>query len=178
MADAPPSDDQSGGRSDSGFVARLSRWAHGLGAYVALPALIGLIGVDVFLRYVLRAPLPWGNEVGSLLLLVALLASLPYCTHSGGHVRMDLFYARYDARARRRADAVSALCGLVLAGVLAYASFAEVGRMVRLGSGAYLIDLPYWPFAALLGLSASILCLQFLVVIGRGLARNPEGRGG
>ena len=175
MVDAPLGDDPPHGRSDFGLVARLSRGAHGLGAYVALPGLIGLIGVDVFLRYVLRAPLPWGNEVGSLLLLVAFVASLPYCTHSGGHVRMDLFYARYSARGRRRADAVSALCGLVLASVLAYQSFAEVGRMYRLGSGAYLIDLPYWPFAAFLGLSASVLCLQFLLAIGRGFARIPEG---
>lgn len=172
MADLPLGDDPSHGPSDSGFVVRISRLAHVLGAYVALPVLTGMIGFDVFLRYILRAPLPWGNEVGSLLLLVAFLASLPYCTHIGEHVRMDLFYARYSAQGRRRADTVSAMCGVVLAAVLAYGSFAEVGRMYRLGSGAYLIDLPYWPFAALMGFSASVLCIQFLIVIGLGFSPN------
>ncbi|MBZ0161673.1 MAG: TRAP transporter small permease [Notoacmeibacter sp.] len=148
-----------------------------LGAYVTLPVLIAMIGVDVFLRYVLRAPLPWGNEVGSLMLLVAFMASLPYCTHLGGHARMDLFYGRYGERAKRLADAVSASCGLVLAAVLAYQSFSEVGRMYRLGSGAYLIELPYWPFAVLMGFSASVLCLQFLAAIGQGLASNRTGKG-
>ena len=176
MSEVSLSNGASHGPSGSGFVARISRWAHAFGAYVTLPVLTGLIGIDVFLRYILSAPLPWGNEVGSLLLLVAFLASLPYCTHIGGHVRMDLFYVRYSARGRRRADTVSAMCGLVLAAVLAYGSFAEAGRMYRLGSGAYLIDLPHWPFAALLGLSASILCLQFLIAIRTGFSRNAEGK--
>jgi hypothetical protein len=62
---------------------------------------------------------------------------------------------------------VSALCGAVFAGALAYQSFAATLRMYQLGSGAYLIDLPYWPFAALLGLSATFLCLQFAIDIAR-----------
>jgi TRAP-type C4-dicarboxylate transport system permease small subunit len=172
LDDGPPHDP-----SESGIVVRLSRSAHAFGAHVILPILTGLIGVDVFLRYILRAPLPWGNEVGSLLLLAAFLASLPYCTYIDGHVRMDLFYSRYRARAKRRADAVSVLCGLVLAAVLAYGSFAEAARMYRLGTGAYLIDLPHWPFAALLGLSASIMCLQFVLAIGRRFSPGAERKG-
>jgi TRAP-type C4-dicarboxylate transport system permease small subunit len=159
-----------------GAIGRLLRLAHWLGIYLALPALIGLIGVDVLLRYGLRSPLPWGNEVGSLLLLVVFVASLPYCTRVGGHVRMDLLYGRYSPRAKRRADAVSAVCGLVFAAALAYQSFATALRMYRLGSGAYLIDLPHWPFAALLGLSAAMLCLQFGIAIVRAVAPDREGR--
>ncbi len=143
-----------------------------------MPAMIGLIGIDVFLRYLFRAPLPWGNEVGSLLLLVVFMASLPLCTQLGDHVRMDLFYGRYSPRAKRRADAVSALCGLAFAAPLAYQAFTVSARMYRLGDGAYLIDLPYWPFAALLGFSASLLCLQFAITISRGVKPNHgEGKG-
>ncbi len=160
----------------TGAIAWLSRSVHWLGIFVAMPLLIGLVGLDVFLRYVLRAPLPWGNEVGSLLLLVVFLACLPYCTHLGGHVRMDLFYGRYGERAKRRAEAVSALCGLLFAAPLAYGSFAASARMYRLGAGADLIDLPYWPFAALLGLSATFICLQFCVTVVDGLTPD-RGRG-
>lgn len=167
MSESRPEADSLPAASEAGVIAWLLRSAHWLGIYAALPALIGLIGIDVFLRYVVRAPLPWGNEVGSLLLLVVFVASLPYCTRIGGHVRMDLFYGRYGPRARRRADAVSALCGMIFAGALAYQSFAATVRMYQLGSGAYLIDLPYWPFAALLGLSATFLCLQFGIAIAR-----------
>lgn len=167
MSDSPPAADSPYAAPDPGVVASLLRSAHWLGIFAALPALTGLIGIDVFLRYVMRAPLPWGNEVGSLLLLVVFVASLPYCTSVDGHVRMDLFYGRYGARTKRRADAVSALCGLVFAGSLAYQSFAASLRMYELGSGAYLIDLPHWPFAALLGLSATFMCLHFGVVIAR-----------
>ncbi len=166
------------GTAEAGVIVWLSRSAHWLGIFFAMPILIGLVGTDVFLRYVLREPLPWGNEVGSLLLLVVFLASLPYCTHLDGHIRMDLFYGRYGPRARRRADAVSALCGLAFAGPLAYQSFAAAARMFRLGDGADMIDLPFWPFAALLGLSATFLCLQFAVSAVRGVMPiRGEGKG-
>lgn len=154
--------------ADAGGIAGLLRALHWLGIYAALPGLMGLVGFDVFLRYGLRAPLPWGNEVGSLVLLVVFVASLPLCTRLGGHIRMDLFYGRFGAVARRGADVVSALCGLIFAGTLAYQSFETTLRFYRLGSGAYLIDLPYWPFSALLGLSAAFLCLEFSIELTRG----------
>lgn len=155
--------------ADAGGIAGLLRALHWLGIYAALPGLMGLIGLDVFLRYGLQAPLPWGNEVGSLMLLIVFVASLPYCTRLGGHIRMDLLYGRFGAAARRRADIVSALCGLVFAGTLAYQSFETTLRFYRLGSGAYLIDLPYWPFAALLGFAASLLFLEFGIALARSL---------
>lgn len=165
MSDPVPTADNLPDAAGTGLIARVSRSAHQFGIYVAIPAMIGLIGIDVFLRYGLRAPLPWGNEVGSLLLLIVFLASLPHCTQLGEHIRMDLFYGRYSPRAKRWADAVSALCGLAFAAPLAYQAFVVSARMYRLGDGAYLINVPYWPFAALLGLSATFVCLQFGLII-------------
>lgn len=169
MSDTPPTTEALLDATDTDFIAWLSRSVHRVGIYVAMPALIGLIGIDVFLRYGFRAPLPWGNEVGSLLLLIVFLASLPHCTQLGDHVRMDLLYGHYGPRAKRWADAVSALCGLAFAAPLAYQAFVVSARMYRLGDGAYLVKIPYWPFAALLGLSASFVCLQFGISIARAL---------
>ncbi len=175
MSDALPTVESEESANGPGLVPWLSRASHKIGIYVAMPTLITLVGFDVFLRYGLNAPLPWGNEVGSLLLLIVFLAGLPYCTQSGGHVRMDLFYGRYGPRAKRHADAVSGLCGLVFAGTLAYQSFASAGRMYRRGDGADMIDLPFWPFAVIMAVSATFLCLQFLLRIAEPFFKPAEG---
>ena len=174
MSESPPTLGSEPEEIGPGLAAWLSRAAHWIGIFIAIPMLVVLVGTDVFLRYGLRAPLPWGNEVGSLLLLIVFLASLPYCTQSGGHIRMDMFYSRYSRRGKIRADAVSGLCGLVFAGALAYQSFASAARMYRLGDGADMIDIRFWPFAAFMGLSATFLCLQFLLRVAAPFAAPSE----
>ncbi len=133
--------------------------------FFGMPALMVLVGTDVALRKIFSAPLPWGNEVGSLLLLIVFLASLPHTTRTGGHIRMDLFYGRMTGGTRRGADALTGVCGLVFAGVLGYQAFATAARMHRLGDGADLIDIPFWPFAVFMGLCGTFLAVQFATQI-------------
>ena len=157
----------------SNIAARLALIMHWTGMFFGMPALMVLVGSDVVLRYLFNAPLPWGNEVGSLLLLIVFLASLPHTTRTGGHIRMDLFYGRLQGNARRGADALTGVCGLVFAGFLGYQAFATASRMYRLGDGAYLIDLPFWPFAVFMGLCGTFLAIQFAIQIVNALRLPP-----
>ena len=158
-------EDGAGPAKGTDFGAWLAKIMHWTGMFFGMPALMVLVGSDVLLRYVFKAPLPWGNEVGSLLLLIVFLASLPHTTRTGGHIRMDLFYGRLTGNARRGADALTGVCGLVFAGFLGYQAFATASRMYRLGDGAYLIDLPFWPFAVFMGLCGTFLAIQFAIQI-------------
>lgn len=148
----------------SQFENRLFNAMHAIAALVGIPALVVVVGVDVFLRYVLNAPLLWGAEVSALLLLVTFFASLPHCTAHDGHIRMELLYDRMSPAGKAVADMVSALCGLVVAGMLAWHSFVGAAEMYRYNEGAEMIDISYWPFAVLMGLSACLLCLRFLTL--------------
>ena len=165
---------------ERGSGADLGAWPatllHWSGMFFGIPALMVLVGTDVLLRYRFNAPLPWGNEVGSLLLLIVFLASLPHTTRTGGHIRMDLFYGRLSGAARRGADALTGVCGLVFAGFLGYQAFATASRMRRLDDGAYLIDIPFWPFAVFMGLCGTFLAIQFAIQIVNALRPRPVER--
>jgi TRAP-type C4-dicarboxylate transport system permease small subunit len=147
------------------LTSRLSGLLHLIGVYVGIPALILIIGADVFLRYVVNRPLRWGNEVSALIQLAVLVGSLTLCTEQHGHVRMDALYVRFGPRLQRATDIVANICGLVFAAFFTYQSFASTLEMYRFNQGAEMINLPYWPFALFMGLCGVILTLRFALEV-------------
>lgn len=147
------------------LTSRLSGLLHLIGVYAGIPALILIIGTDVFLRYVVNRPLRWGNEVSALVQLAVLVGSLNLCTEQRGHVRMDALYVRFGPRLKRATDAVASLCGLVFAAFFTYQSFASTLEMYRLNQGAEMVNLPYWPFALFMGLCGIILTFRFALEV-------------
>ena len=79
-----------------------------------------VIGLDVVLRYVFNAPLPWSIEATSMLLLVMVFGSLPYVWERGGHIRMELIYGRLRGVPRIVADLATALSGGLFAAALCF----------------------------------------------------------
>ena len=80
--------------------ARASRWLYALGVYGALPALLGLVTVDVVLRYIFNSPLQWSRDANGLLLLITLFSALPAAWDNRHHIRMEIFYVRLPERWR------------------------------------------------------------------------------
>jgi len=154
----------------------LATGLHWLGAFVALPLLVVLIGLDVVLRYVFGAPLGWGQEVDSLLLLFVFVLGLPQCAVAGSHIRMDLVAGRLRPMGKRVATVAAQLCALLFAVPLAWRSAHDVPGMYRRGEGAELIDIPYWPIALVLCICAVFLCLHALGRIAAAL-RGAEDAG-
>ncbi|MGE0256013.1 MAG: TRAP transporter small permease [Alphaproteobacteria bacterium] len=143
------------------MAAWLARAFHAAGTLVVMPGLVVLVTVDVVLRYVFSAPLAWGNEVGALLLLLVFLASLPWCTHSGQHIRMELLYLRFGPAWRRAADVLSGLAGIAVSAMLAWRAAQAADEMFRYGEGAEFVRLPFWPFAVFMALVGAVLVLEF-----------------
>ena len=132
------------------FSSSLSAFLHRLGTLVFIPALTALVGVDVVLRYLLSAPLAWGVDVGSLLLLLVFLSSLPDATVRGRHIRMELVYDKLPPPLRRMSDIVSALGGLCLSGFLTYQSTLNAFEMFQHRERPVLVNIPFWPFAVVM----------------------------
>ncbi len=135
---------------------------HDFGTLVVMPVLVILVTADVVLRYVLNAPLLWGAEVSALMLLVVFFASLPECTAAGGHIRMDLIRNRLGRNGQRLADVLTGLAGLGVSAFLTYQAFASTAEMLEYGERAEMIDLPYWPFTAFMGICAAAMALRFV----------------
>ena len=165
-----------------GIFDRLDRWsdraARGLFrvcVWGGLPALVGLVTLDVILRYFFDAPLRWGRNANGLLLLISMFSALPHAWDRGSHIRMELFYNRTRGAARGVADIASALSGIAVFGLLAAQAFAFVPYMARTGETGEELLIPVWPFMGFMGVCALVFVARLIAdPMGRATEDEPE----
>lgn len=149
------------------WSARAALYLYRLGVFGGLPALVGLVTVDVLLRYLFNAPLRWSRDANGLLLLITLFGALPHAWDRGYHIRMELVHSRLSGRRRQMADLLSALSGIIVFGALVVQSARFVPYMAITWETGEDLMMPLWPFMAFMGLCS-------LVFVAR-LLSNPEG---
>ena len=138
-----------------------------VGIYVTMPALVVLVTVDVALRYGFSAPLEWGRDVNGLLLLMTIFSTLPHAWDRAYHIRMEVFYSRLSGRAKRWADVLASVAGIVVFGMMAVQAALFVPFMIATGETGEDLRLPIWPFMAFLSVCAFVLVVR--------LFANPGG---
>jgi TRAP-type C4-dicarboxylate transport system permease small subunit len=160
----------SNARSDGdGFTARLFRWS----AIASLCLIVLLITADTVLRYVVKRPLEWSQEVAGLALFVMFCAGLPHSWTGRFHVRMDLVYDRLGPGRRRAIDALACACALLFGGFLTVQAALATQRALATNAMLPSGDIPVWPFAAF----ATLMAGMFTVVMFLSALRRPAGRG-
>jgi len=88
---------------------------------------------------------------------------IAYCQRLGGHVRMDLFMARFKGRALYFFEALATLVGLFVITVLIETSWLHFKRAYDFGDSTIDIGLPIWPAKLIIPLAFSILWVRFAV---------------
>ena len=136
--------------------ARASEWLYALGVYGALPALLGLVTVDVALRYFFNAPLQWSRDANGLLLLLTLFSAMPAAWDRGHHIRMEIFYLRFPPRPRLVADVLSALAGITTFGLLAVQAVLFAQYMAGTGETGEDLELGLWPFMVYIAICGAV----------------------
>jgi TRAP-type mannitol/chloroaromatic compound transport system permease small subunit len=101
-------------------VGRLTLW-------VAL-AMIGLVALNVLLRYAFSFGSVWSQELEWHLLAALILLGMCYALQRGDNVRVDVFYAGYSRNTKFVVDVVSALLTLLVALAFVKLSLAYVGQ--------------------------------------------------
>jgi len=109
-------------------VGRVTLW-------VAL-AMIGLVAVNVLLRYSLSLGSVWAQELEWHLLAALILLGMCYALQRGDNVRVDLFYAHYSARKKFIVDVISLLLLLMVALIFVKLSIAYVGQSYSIQEGS------------------------------------------
>jgi TRAP-type transport system small permease protein len=143
---------------------------HNLNLWIALPTLIGIVTIDVVLRFGFRSSLQGATEISGLLLLLVFVLSLPLCTLRHGHVYMELIYSRTHGSWRWAADLIAVLSGLVFIGFFAWQAFDVLRDMVKYGEGGMLVDIPFWPFAGVVFLCGVVVTLVLALQLAKLLA--------
>lgn len=90
------------------------RGAEFLGGLVLL-AIVMLSCLQVFMRFVLDAPLPWPEELSTLLLVWAVFVGSAVAVAREAHLRVDFVISRLSPRGARVVRSFAQLCVLVVA---------------------------------------------------------------
>ncbi|MDP3701642.1 MAG: TRAP transporter small permease subunit [Hylemonella sp.] len=93
--------------------------------WVAL-VMIGLVAVNVLLRYSFSFGSVWAQELEWHLLAALILLGMCYALQRGDNVRVDLFYANYSARKKFIVDVISLLLLLAVALIFIKVSISYV----------------------------------------------------
>lgn len=152
-------------------LERFSELCHALGTLVILPIMAVVITLNVLMRYFLNLPFVWGEELNGLLLFLLLVLSLTYTWDQGKHIRMEILYVNFPPRLRRLADVIAGVTGIVFFGLLAIQCFRDMPYMIRTTETSEELEVPLWPFRALLALICVIFVIRLLHFV---LAGRPE----
>lgn len=160
-----------------------------LGRLVSFLALgmFGLLIVEVALRYVLRAPTVWTNELAQMLFGAYAVLAGGYLLAHRAHVNVDILYARFPPRVRAGIDVVTSALFFVFVLVLVTEGGSLAWESVeRLEHSQSAWNPPIWPIKLALPIGAGLLLLQgivqlihdILVVLGLEVREDGAGGGG
>jgi len=145
--------------------------------WVAL-AMIGLVAVNVLLRYSLSLGSVWAQELEWHLLAALILLGMCYALQRGDNVRVDLFYAHYSARKKFIVDVISLLLLLVVALIFVKLSIAYVGQSYSIQEGSPDPGgIPLrWIVKSLIPIGYSLVALQTVAALLRLFQERAKGQ--
>ncbi len=153
------------------FADRLSGAVGVLAAWLIVPLIMALCW-EVFARYVLNAPTIWAYEIGYLLTGSSWLLGMAYALSRDAHIRVDVLTTRMSDRAKALVDvAIYALIVLPFVAWLVVALQARVAQALRSGerTGQSAWNPPLWPFRAIILAAFTLLAIQVLAQLLRGV---------
>jgi TRAP-type mannitol/chloroaromatic compound transport system permease small subunit len=132
-------------------------------------AMIGLVAVNVLLRYAFSFGSVWAQELEWHLLAAVILFGMSYALQRGDNVRVDVFYANFAPRSKYLVNLVSGLLTLAVALIFIKLSLAYVSQSWSIGeTSADPGGIPMrWAVKGLIPLGFALLALQTLGALAR-----------
>ena len=141
-------------------IDQLSRIT-GLLMAVLMPAMVLVLFIEVFSRYVFRHPTSWAQETSIFMFAAIGLIGGADTMRKKAHISVDLFYSLLSNRMKSVVDLVAAIVVLFfLSLVIYYGSAATLDAFEHALKRPMEPQLPLGPFLALIPLGAALVFLQ------------------
>jgi len=124
--------------AERGLVARVERFVDRVGqasAWLSL-VIVGLMSVNVVLRFLFSIGSVWSQELEWHLLVPLILFGSAYALRHGEHVRVDIVYGRLSPRTQAAIDLFSALLGVAISALFIYFSLNYVQQSYVIDEGS------------------------------------------
>jgi TRAP-type mannitol/chloroaromatic compound transport system permease small subunit len=152
----------------------IDRACHGVGVYACLWTVLCVFNYvfEVVARYCFNAPTNWAHEASFLMFGVMYTLGGGALYLADGHVRVDVFYAKWSRRGRAGADLITStlasifILGMLISGWLFFAQGLDRAYLPEWLALGYNMDLsqtewqvPYWPIKFAIPLGALLVAL-------------------
>lgn len=134
-------------------------------------AIMLVVTADVAMRYLFNSPFAWAYDLIALYLMAGVFYFVLSDAHrENAHVGIDILHAKMGPRARRAADVVTALVGVALFALIAWAGMERAlenfaNEEVLAGT----IPWPMWLSAIIVPIGSSLLVLRLALQLVRSL---------
>jgi TRAP-type C4-dicarboxylate transport system permease small subunit len=130
-------------------------------AAVLMAAILAVLGLQVFTRYVLGNPLSWTEEVARHLFIWMVFFGASAAIRDGTHVSIDLLVSRLPKGLHAAVTAVNALLILFFLGNVLYWGIKAVDRMWSLPTAT--LEIPIGLVYVVLPISAVLMMIRTVV---------------
>jgi TRAP-type C4-dicarboxylate transport system permease small subunit len=101
-----------------------------------------VIGIQVFMRYVMQDSLSWSEELARYLFIFLVYAGISYGVKLKRHIRVEVFTMWLPLKVRQFIMIISDLIFLAFAVFIIYYGFTTVGRIFRVNQLSPALQLP------------------------------------
>jgi len=152
------------------LVARAMVYA-ATGAGILLASFVAL---SSFMRYLVGAPFAFTEEFVGLLFSAMVFLALPYCTHTGSHIRVTLLTDNLPPSWRRVSTLASTIFTVVFCIVFGWFAFDFAWTSYALNARSDIGRIPLWPWMAAMPLTCAVMAVAAVLRY----LRHPPDRGG
>jgi len=160
------------------FIRAYVRWVdalnRGVGSVVMymIFVMIGVLLYAAVSRYFFNTPLIWAIEMSQFLMAAYYLLGGGYSLQMGSHVRMDVFYDRWQPKTRAFVDSITAFCLVFYLVLLLRGGWASTVYSWDTGQTNYSAWAPLmWPIKAIMVTGIGLMLLQAISIFFKDLAR-------
>lgn len=143
-------------------VKSISGWFESIGiialAIIVLTALADVIGSKVF-----KFPVPGSTELTGILQIIAISGGLAISKINGRHIAVTFLPDKLRGRSKAGLDIFISVLGLGLFAVVVLTCFQYGVNLFHRGTGTFLLEIVYYPFAFWIALCCVPLCLLLLI---------------
>lgn len=128
---------------------------------VLLATMAGLIGLQVFMRYVVESSLSWSEELARYLFIWSTYIGAAYAVRKRAHIRVTAAVDRLPLRARHGVNLLTHAAFITFAVIVIWQGYVMTARISRFGQTSSSLGIPMaWVYAApIVGFSLVILRL-------------------
>ena len=122
-------------------IDAVNKWAGIIASMLLLP-LVGIVMIEVILRYFFKAPTIWAWDINVQLAAVIAIMAGGYGLLSGGHVSVDLISGHLSPKAKARLDlATSIIFFFVMVTLIWVASLSRKTQVIFFTHHRHLVEL-------------------------------------